>query len=173
MKLYDLSSIPHEERAVFLAIEYCLRELPLTIKIQGCEERKELTAHILSRAVSETFPMLTSVDGIFLNKYDHSWVTTPSGRIIEVRPVKVLSGPYLIDVTSMDDERVRFSYRVLSEMEARRRYGNRSEDLEFNLVLFAVTRMTKRLARAYNSRVMGVKNTIGLRRKKRVTTLAG
>lgn len=174
MRLYDLSVIPEEESRIFIAVEYCLKELPRTIMVRGCEERKEISSHVLSRAVAETFPSLTFVDGIFLNKYDHSWVVTPSGRIIEILPVGVPTGPYLIDVTSMDDERVRFAYRVLSKTESFRRYGDRSKDLMFNLEVFAVTRLLKRLARAYNVRVLGVKNTIGLHRKKRkVISTAG
>ena len=55
-----------------------------------------LSCHILTRAVSEIF-LVEVEDGFFLETYQHSWLRTKKGNIIDVYPVACLGGPILYD----------------------------------------------------------------------------
>lgn len=59
-------------------------------------EKIELSCHLLSRAIGKCFD-LTVETGKYHEIYEHSWLRTRSGRIIDVYPVATLGGPLLID----------------------------------------------------------------------------
>jgi hypothetical protein len=164
MKPYDLSVLPESEAQTYAALEHCFRDIPESVKIHGYEEPVEITPHLLSRAVAQVFPSLKVVDGIFINKHEHSWLRTPTGRIIEVMPVDVPTGPFLINVTSMDSPRVCFQYRVMSPSEVERRYGEMLRDYCFRLAIVKIARLIRKKAYLYCARKLEVKNKIQHRR---------
>ncbi len=55
-----------------------------------------LSCHILARAVARVFSCLRVVDGHFIGGYDHSWVETRSGHVIDLYPVAMIGGPIMI-----------------------------------------------------------------------------
>lgn len=62
-------------------------------------ERIILSCHILARAVAKLFPVKVR-DGYFLKVYDHSWVTTRAGNVIDTYPVGIVGGPIILDGSS-------------------------------------------------------------------------
>jgi hypothetical protein len=54
-----------------------------------------LSCHILARAVGKAFG-LRHVDGYFYPNFQHSWLTTDAGNVIDVYPVGILGGPILV-----------------------------------------------------------------------------
>lgn len=51
--------------------------------------------HILARAFSDAFS-LKYEDGFFFPNFEHSWLISPNGNVIDVYPVGVFSGPILV-----------------------------------------------------------------------------
>ncbi len=59
--------------------------------------RITLSCHMLARAVAAVFG-LRVCDGYFSNElYDHSWVLTPQGQIIDTYPIGGIGGPIMFD----------------------------------------------------------------------------
>ena len=57
-----------------------------------------LSCHILAHAVGRVLS-LDAEDGYFRPNYSHSWLKTPNGHILDVYPVGILSGPFLVEQT--------------------------------------------------------------------------
>ncbi len=55
-----------------------------------------LSCHMLARAVARVFSLRVA-DGFLYPRYQHSWVLTHEGHIIDVYPVAVLGGPILVE----------------------------------------------------------------------------
>lgn len=53
-----------------------------------------LSCHMLARAIGKIFN-LKIVDGYYHHGYEHSWLVTPSGHIIDVYPVGMIGGPLI------------------------------------------------------------------------------
>ncbi len=62
-------------------------------------EQIVLSCHILAGAIANIF-CLDVKTGYFRPNYDHSWVKTPNGHIIDVYPVGILGGPFLVEQTA-------------------------------------------------------------------------
>lgn len=59
-----------------------------------------LSCHILARAVAKILPVRVR-DGYFAGSYDHSWVETSDGHLIDLYPVAIIGGPIMFE-GSMD-----------------------------------------------------------------------
>ena len=55
-----------------------------------------VSCHMMVRALRKFFPELSVVDGYYYPNYEHSWLVTPAGNILDVYPVAVATGPILI-----------------------------------------------------------------------------
>lgn len=51
--------------------------------------------HILARAFSDVFS-LKYEDGFFFPNFEHSWLISPEGNVIDVYPVGIFSGPIIV-----------------------------------------------------------------------------
>ena len=97
MKPYVLSKVPEEDVKLFEKIRQIVNDLPDIIF--GKNEKEEeliLSCHILARAIGKVFA-LKHIDGYFYPHYQHTWLLTPQGNIIDVYPVAILGGPILMD----------------------------------------------------------------------------
>lgn len=55
-----------------------------------------LSCHMLARAIGKVFK-LEVVDGFIYPNYEHSWVLTHEGNIIDLYPVAIIGGPILVE----------------------------------------------------------------------------
>lgn len=75
-----------------------------------------LSCHILARAVAKVFPVRVR-DGYFAGYYDHSWVETFGGHLIDLYPVAVIGGPIMFEGSMASPQRriyIRSSAKKLS-----------------------------------------------------------
>lgn len=77
--------------AVFRSIESKFHDL----RIDDC-----ISCHVVAAAVQRAWPSLKLVHGRFMMHWEHSWLVTPSGNIIDAYPIAVLGGPILIDMNN-------------------------------------------------------------------------
>ena len=85
------------------------KEISLFRKIKGAVENMDnpylgvdrdgkeiiLSCHILTRAVHNLF-LLKFEDGFYAKLYQHSWLRTKEGSVIDVYPVACMGGPIMI-----------------------------------------------------------------------------
>jgi len=97
MTPYVVETISSEDIELFKKIRNAIVNLP-DIAFAPDETGKEmlLSCHILARAVARVF-FLKYSDGYLYPNYEHSWVLTSNGNIVDVYPVAVYGGPFLID----------------------------------------------------------------------------
>lgn len=89
--------IPEDDLALFERVQkilHCFESPDLGTNESG--EQIVLSCHMLSRAFTRILPVSVR-DGAFLTFYEHSWVETPSGYVIDVYPVGAVGGPLLYD----------------------------------------------------------------------------
>lgn len=94
---YVTRYIPIEDIVLFGKIRKAVERLP-EINFGKSEKGEEiiLSCHILARAVAKVFG-LKFVDGHLYPHYQHSWLLTSSGNIIDTYPVAVIGGPIIVD----------------------------------------------------------------------------
>lgn len=94
---YATRHIPKESLELFQQIQAAIT----TMKDPdlGWDEdgnRIALSCHMLARAAAAVFG-LRVCDGYFSNElYDHSWVLTPHGQIIDTYPIGAIGGPIML-----------------------------------------------------------------------------
>lgn len=97
MAPYVQQYVSSEEQTTFNQIREVLGLLPdIDLGADEKGERIVLSCHMLARAVSKVFHLKVA-DGFFARFYDHSWLVTPRGHIVDVYPVGILGGPILVD----------------------------------------------------------------------------
>jgi hypothetical protein len=97
MTPYAAQYISSEELALFSQIRKTIQQMrdpDLGLDEKG--EQVVLSCHILARAISKVFPVQVR-DGYFAGSYDHSWVVTSSGHLIDLYPVGVIGGPIMFE----------------------------------------------------------------------------
>ena len=118
MKPYCLKFIPEEEVTLFLKIKAAGEQLEdLDLGIDDDQEPIPVSCHMIARAVAELFPVMLK-DGFYLKGYQHSWIVTVSGHLIDVYPIGVLGGPILCENTSMLSPARRLYHEVDLEAES-------------------------------------------------------
>lgn len=55
-----------------------------------------MSCHILARALARVF-RLKFKDGYFFLQYEHSWLVTIKGNVIDAYPIAMIGGPILMD----------------------------------------------------------------------------
>lgn len=97
MTPYVQQYVSSEEQAIFSQIRQVIALLP-DIDLGVDEEGEDicLSCHMLARAVAKVFHLKVA-DGYFGRFYNHSWLVTPQGHVIDVYPVGILGGPILVD----------------------------------------------------------------------------
>jgi hypothetical protein len=132
MRYYAEGSISKTDQEVFKRIEGSINSLPNNLDLGKDEigSEIELSCHILARAVALIFG-LRYVDGKHLDLFEHSWVETSSGNIIDVYPVGALGGPQLIDASSTPFFKKR-EYIALSKHDWQARYGEMDNSPSFH-----------------------------------------
>ena len=94
MTPYVKKFVNGDEVGIFLKIKDVVERLP-DINL-GNGEDDAVSCHMLVRALKSFFPV-SVCDGCFCERYEHSWLLTASGHIIDVYPVAILGGPILVD----------------------------------------------------------------------------
>jgi hypothetical protein len=122
MTPYVKQFVPDEEERLLYTIKRSITALP-DIDLGRDEEAKSvvLSCHILARAVAKVFK-LKYVDGYFYPNFEHSWLLTPNGHIIDVYPVAILGGPLLMD-GSRHSPASRYYIKCARQKFSRGRFG--------------------------------------------------
>ncbi|CAN5128352.1 hypothetical protein BH11PAT3_BH11PAT3_1810 [soil metagenome] len=83
----------------FLTTKSCIHDLPddLDLGVDGKGKKIEMSCHILADACCVVFGFSGVVTGKFLQMWEHTWITTRSGNIVDVYPPGIASGPILMD----------------------------------------------------------------------------
>jgi len=97
MKPHVLSLLPEEDVNLFLAIRKAVIGLPdIDLGVnKATGEKTILSCHILAKAVAKLFSQ-KCMTGYLYPSYQHSWILTKNGNIIDVYPVAILGGPLMI-----------------------------------------------------------------------------
>lgn len=96
MNPFVLKTLPGEEVVLFHKIERLINLLPdFDLKGEDGEETP-LSCHLLAQAIGKRLGLKIET-GVYHDIFEHSWLRTRSGRIIDVYPVATLGGPLLID----------------------------------------------------------------------------
>jgi hypothetical protein len=101
MTPYVQQYVSSEEQVIFNRIREAIALLPdIDLGVDEKGEEIVLSCHMLARAVAKIFH-LKVVDGYFARFYNHSWLVTPKGHVIDIYPVGMLGGPMLVDATGV------------------------------------------------------------------------
>lgn len=92
MTPWVLSRLPNDDVKIFHRIKTSVAALPDL----DLGKDIEYSCHLLARAAALRFA-LKCVDGTFAAGWEHSWLESESGNIIDVYPVALLGGPVLLD----------------------------------------------------------------------------
>lgn len=144
MKPYVLSLLHPEDVRIWREVSACVNALPDDIPSLRAGEMITLSCHVLARAVANVFS-LRVVDGWYYSPgYEHSWVVTWHGNIIDVYPIATMGGPLLLsgDQYSAPARRL---YNQLQGKELKRSYGQRFEEREFLRAVSIVTSQLRKI----------------------------
>lgn len=96
MKPYVFEFIPEEDLKLFEKIKIMVAKMSDIDLGKDKDGKIILSCHILVRAVAKFFS-LKFVDGYLYPNFNHSWLVTPNGNIVDVYPIATIGGPVLID----------------------------------------------------------------------------
>ncbi|MDP1760195.1 MAG: hypothetical protein Q8L01_01940 [Candidatus Woesebacteria bacterium] len=99
MKTYAQTLVSEEELRLFRYVQVLLEELPDVDLGEDLEGHPFLmSCHILVRALVQHIgaDKVKFVDGRLYPFFDHSWLVTLAGNIIDVYPVATIGGPIMI-----------------------------------------------------------------------------
>lgn len=96
MDWFVLRHIPKKDVDLFRKIERVLGELPDTDLGQDKKGNPVLVScHMLARAIAKAFPGCKARDGLFMQRWEHSWVALPEFSTLDPYPIALLGGPIL------------------------------------------------------------------------------
>ncbi len=96
MNPFALRTLSEEEVSLFRKIEKVVDLLPdIDLGTEGGKEIP-LSCHLLAQAIGTCLHLKVET-GTYHDIFEHSWLRTRSGKIIDVYPVATLGGPLLID----------------------------------------------------------------------------
>lgn len=96
MQPYAVKLVPAEDLLLLEQIQLVFGYLP-EIDLGKGEDKKPIliSCHTLARALSSFFPVKW-VYGMYASLYQHSWLLTDHGSVIDAYPVACVGGPILI-----------------------------------------------------------------------------
>ena len=104
--------------------------------------RITLSCHMLARAVAAVFG-LRVCDGYFSNElYDHSWVLTPQGQIIDTYPIGTIGGPIMLS-----NDRYSPCSRLYKKLSARKLSRRRFSEPSFRRSVRRIIKSLKETTR--------------------------
>ncbi len=98
MTPYAAQHIAQVDQTLFNGIRRAIEGMP--DPELGCDEKGDpvvLSCHMLTRAVGTIFRGLKVCDGRYVSSFQHSWLETTRGNIMDVYPVATIGGPLLLD----------------------------------------------------------------------------
>jgi hypothetical protein len=100
MTPYVLSCIPKSDVELLEKVRLIVQAFPdgLDYGKNAYGEQINLSCHILAHAMGKLFKLEVE-DGYFWPNYQHSWLKTTNGHIIDVYPVGIFEGPFLVEQT--------------------------------------------------------------------------
>ena len=138
MTPYVRRFVSDNEVALFERIRKVVSALP-DVQL-GIDEKGEpviLSCHILVRGMARVFH-LKYADGYLRPNFQHSWLLTPEGHVIDVYPVGMLGGPILVDGINQVASR-------LYEKKSLRRFGRRFSANSFRRSVRRITKVLKQI----------------------------
>ena len=99
MKPYVLKDIDEEDLDIFHDICTVVGLLPdfdLAPSKNSQGRRRDLTCHVLCQALTVFFPVKCHHGYYFSPGWEHGWLTTPAGHIIDAYPWGTVGGPIMI-----------------------------------------------------------------------------
>lgn len=87
---------PLEDLALFHRIERIIQELQNLELSDTDGKRQSLSCHLLCPALAGFFPVEVR-DGLLLEEWEHSWLLTRNGLVIDPYPIAAVGGPLLLD----------------------------------------------------------------------------
>ena len=97
MTPYVRQLISESDYQIFLGIRQVVEKLP-DLTLDDGNEGDEISCHMLVRALKPFFPV-NVCDGFFYGYYQHSWLETKGGHVIDIYPVGILGGPILVEAS--------------------------------------------------------------------------
>ena len=88
---------PPEDLSIFYRIKRIVQELP-DLKFADAAGHSDipLFCHLLCRGLSEFFPVKVQA-GWLMEAWEHSWLLTRNGLVIDPYPVAAIGGPLMLD----------------------------------------------------------------------------
>ncbi len=126
MTPYATRFISEDDLALFSRIKKAVEQMndpDLGVDEQGVKIL--LSCHVLARAVARIFPVQVR-DGYFADSYEHSWLETKSGHLIDLYPVATIGGPVMIDGQTPLSPSHRIYTRTSARKISQGRFGQNS-----------------------------------------------
>jgi hypothetical protein len=99
MKPYAAARIPQEDQELLRQVRLVFDALPeIDFGEKGNGKKILVSCHTICRALKPLFPSLKYVYGRYAALYEHSWLETENGSVIDVYPVGSVGGPILVAV---------------------------------------------------------------------------
>ena len=98
---YVVRYIEPEDLDLFTQIKQAVDQLNKSdLGVDDQDDQIVLSCHILARAVAKVFD-LKHVDGLYHPNFDHTWLITNGGQLIDVYPVSTIGGQIMIVTPKM------------------------------------------------------------------------
>jgi len=98
-----LEYIPEEDLRLFARICSVVEKLPNhdfgDPNLKQYKIKNAISCHILARALASFFPVGVA-SGLIQNCWEHSWLITKNGFVIDAYPVALYGGPVIVDARS-------------------------------------------------------------------------
>ena len=93
---YMIKYFPKEDIELFKKIEKMVHALPeVDLGKERDGKKILLSCHILTRAIGRIFKIAPCTGYVYPN-YEHSWLTTEKGNVIDAYPPATIGGPVLV-----------------------------------------------------------------------------
>ncbi len=122
---YVTRYVSKDELALFVQIKKAVEKMH-DPQLGTDEEGKPiiLSCHMLARAAEKIFPVSLR-DGYFAGIYEHSWVETFGGHLIDLYPIAVIGGPIMYEGSTLSPQK-RIYRRASTKKLSRGRFGKNS-----------------------------------------------
>lgn len=94
---YVAKYIKPDDMALLNRIETAVQTMP-DINLGDDKDGKPiiLSCHMLTKALGRIFPSLKEKTGFYRKIYQHSWLITSNGNLIDVYPIATIGGPIML-----------------------------------------------------------------------------